>query len=99
LGATVAGTGPILAERTSYEQQFSAGRPNFQRVKLEAASHQGSEAVDWEFEYDLNGIRRHVKTLLWRAGGHDNWVYASSELKRWPETREIYDAMVAASGP
>ncbi|GAB3908474.1 hypothetical protein GCM10029964_108300 [Kibdelosporangium lantanae] len=99
LGATSAHPESPLVVQTAYEKEFSTGRVNFQRVKLDAVAHRGHEAVDWEFEYDLNGVRRHVKTLLWRADGEDNWVYASAELTRWPETREIYDRMVDAATP
>jgi hypothetical protein len=98
-GATPSRGGSLLDQQTAYEREFSTGRVNFQRVKLDPVAHRGHEAVDWEFEYDLNGVRRHVKTLLWRANGEDNWIYASAELTRWPETREIYDRMVDAAKP
>jgi hypothetical protein len=97
LGATASRGGSLFDGQVAYEKEFSDGRVNFQRVKLDSLTHHGSEAVDWEFEYDLNGVRRHVKTLLWRANGKDNWVYASAELQTWPETREVYDKMVASA--
>lgn len=99
LGATQAHGGRPIDEQLAYETEFSAGRANFQRVRMEAVTQHGFDAVDWEFEYDLNGARRHVKTLLWRANGMDNWVYASAELPLWPQTKDIYDRMVASSQP
>lgn len=98
-GATRSRAVSLLGQQVAYEKEFSTGRVNFQRVKLDPVAHRGHDAVDWEFEYDLNGVRRHVKSLLWRAGGEDNWIYASAELPRWPETREIYDKMVDAAKP
>jgi hypothetical protein len=98
-GASPSRSDSLLNQQAAYEMEFSAGRTNFQRVKLDAVTHHGHEAVDWEFEYDLNGVRRHVKTLLWRANGEDNWVYASSELQLWPATRDIYDRMADAAKP
>jgi hypothetical protein len=99
LGATSAHPESPLVVQTAYEKEFSTGRVNFQRVKLDPVAHRGHDAVDWEFEYDLNGVRRHVKSLMWRADGEDNWIYASAELPHWPETREIYDKMVDAAKP
>ncbi|TCO57374.1 hypothetical protein [Actinocrispum wychmicini] len=99
LGATAARGGRPFDEQLAYEQEFSAGRANFQRVKLDAVSQHGFDGADWEFEYDLNGVRRHVKTLLWRANGMDNWVYASAELAAWPDTRAIFDKMAASAVP
>jgi len=99
LGASPAPSESPVSLQTAYEKEFSAGRVNFQRVKLVAATHHGFAGVDWEFEYDLNGVRRHVKTLMWRANSQDNWVYASAELTRWPETRDIYDKMADVTTP
>jgi hypothetical protein len=98
-GASPARDDPLLDAQLAYEKEFSAGRSHFQRIKLEATTNYGAPAVDWEFEYDLNGTRRHVKTLLWRAANQDNFVYASAELPLWPSTRQIYDTMLANSGP
>jgi hypothetical protein len=97
-GGTQSPAATLHAVQSHQERQF-AKRPGYQRVRFESGTYHGYPSVEWEFEWNSNGTRRHVRVTYWRAGGYDYLVYASSTLDKWPETISIYQAMIDNSLP
>lgn len=82
----------------AYEKQF-AKRAGYRQLRLQPGDYHGYPSVEWEFELTGSGVPRHVRVMYWRAAGNDNFVYASSTTDRWPDTSQIYQAMLADSTP
>lgn len=80
-----------------YEAKEWAKQPGYRRIVLAKQDFQGSSAVRWEFEYDLDGQHRHVEILYWQSGDTQYDVYASAPATQWQQTASIFDAMVANS--
>jgi hypothetical protein len=56
-------------------------------------------AIDWEFEYDADTGRRHVRSVYWLANGHEYFVYAAAPVEFWPDTQPILDVMLDHATP
>jgi hypothetical protein len=82
-----------------YERQFSANKVNYVSFRLERTTLRGMSAIDWEFEHDTDGGRRHVRSVYWLTGGYEYFVYASAPVGIWPETQPILDVMTEYSTP
>ena len=82
-----------------YEAQFSRNKDGYVSLRLERTYVRGMSAIDWEFEYDAQDGRRHVRSVYWLAQGHEYFVYASAPVALWPETQEILDVMLDHSTP
>jgi hypothetical protein len=82
-----------------YERQFSANKVNYVSLRLERTTLRGMPAIDWEFEHDTDGVRRHVRSVYWLANGYEYFVYASAPVGIWPETQLILDVMTEYSTP
>lgn len=82
-----------------YERQFAAGKANYRSIRLARTVVRGNSAIDWEFEYDADEGRRHVRSVYWLYGGYEYFVYASSPVPRWPEVRKVLDVMLTYSTP
>jgi hypothetical protein len=89
---------PLAETQGDYEKQF-AKRAGYRQLRLQPGDYHGYPAVEWEFELTASGVRRHVRVMYWRAAGDDNFVYASSTADKWPQTSQIYQAMLADSTP
>ncbi|MEU5693242.1 hypothetical protein [Actinosynnema sp. NPDC020468] len=70
----------------------------YTRVKLEKITNR-ADTVDWEFEYDKDGTRRHVFGRYWRLGGTDYVVYASAGAGTWSTMRPILDVLLGSVTP
>jgi hypothetical protein len=99
IGADPTQSGTLLAARQAYVPVFARDHKGYNTIRIEPLTHRGLEAVDWEFEYDLDGVRRHLRIVYWRKGGTDYYVYASSRLDNWSLTQPIFDEMLRNSGP
>lgn len=97
-GAPTAET-DTYATHADYERQFAAQHANYVSLGLDRTDVRGMPAVDWEFEYDLDGVRRHVRSVYWLANGYDYFVYASSPVELWPDAQQILDVMLVNSTP
>lgn len=82
-----------------YEAQFSRNKNAYVSLRLERTFVRGMSAIDWEFEYDAQDGRRHVRSVYWLAQGHEYFVYASAPAALWPQTQEILDVMLDYSTP
>lgn len=82
-----------------YERQFSANKTDYVSIRLERTDVRGMSAIDWEFEYLVDGVRRHVRSVYWLAGGYEYFVYASAPVDFWPDTQPILDVMLTYSTP
>lgn len=82
-----------------YERQFSANKTGYVSIRLERTDVRGMSAIDWEFEYDVDGVRRHVRSVYWLSGGYEYFVYAAAPVDHWPETQPILDVMLTYSTP
>jgi hypothetical protein len=82
-----------------YERTFASGKQAYVSIRLERTVVRGMPAIDWEFEYDAAGVRRHVRSVYWLADGHEYFVYASSPVPIWEQTRKILDVMLTYSTP
>jgi hypothetical protein len=90
----------LLGERIAYEQgQFQRVYPTYQRQAMQQVRFHGYLAVLWEFEFDKQGVHRHVRALYWLAGGNEHLVYASSPAVDWPTMLPVYQQMVATATP
>ncbi|HSV64457.1 MAG TPA: hypothetical protein VLJ59_00935 [Mycobacteriales bacterium] len=98
-GGTATASADMLSDHVRYEREFTTTHPGFHRVRLEPTTHHGLPAVDWEFEWVKNGVRRHVHSLYWRNGGNEYFVYASARAQRWNQTTGIYAVMVDGATP
>jgi hypothetical protein len=94
-GGSPAPTEDIYHAHLRYEGVFTTNRAGYRRHRLETTTYRGLPAVEWEFEWNHTGTQRHVRSLYWRSGDVEYFVYASSPVSMWPRTRAIYDAMVA----
>lgn len=83
----------------AYAREFASGRQAYAAIRLERTLVRGMSAVDWEFEYDVDGVRRHVRSVYWLADGHEYFVYASSPVPNWGQTRKILEVMLTYSTP
>jgi hypothetical protein len=82
-----------------YERTFAAGKQAYVSIRLERTVVRGMAAIDWEFEYDAPDGRRHVRSVYWLTGGHEYFVYASSPVPIWAQTRKILEVMLTYSTP
>lgn len=82
-----------------YERRFAAGKQAYVSIRLERTLVRGMSAIDWEFEYDAAEGRRHVRSVYWLSGGHEYFVYASSPVPLWEQTRKILEVMLTYSTP
>lgn len=98
-GGSPSPAGDLTSVQAKYEQDFGRNRTGYQRFTLQPGSFHGYPSVEWEFEWTSSGVRRHVHVLYWRAGGADNFVYASSTVDGWATTSGIYDDMVTYATP
>lgn len=87
------------AVHADYERQFSANKSNYVSIRLDQTDVRGMPAIDWEFEYDADDGRRHVRSVYWLSGGYEFFVYASAPVAFWPDTQQILDVMVNYSTP
>ncbi|WP_143047084.1 hypothetical protein [Amycolatopsis xylanica] len=97
-GAEPADPADIQTFHQRYERQV-AQRSGYVLLGLRPTSVRGHEAVDWEFEWNAPEGRRHVRSVYWRAGGIEYYVYAHGPLATWSETAAIAAAMVSGSTP
>jgi hypothetical protein len=81
------------------ERSFPESHPGYTVVALSATTVRGYDAVSWEFEFEADGGRKHVKSIYWRAAGVDYVLYASAMLTSWAEMQTIYNTAFAATKP
>lgn len=82
-----------------YEAQFSRNKNGYVSLRLERTYVRDLPAIDWEFEYDAQDGRRHVRSVYWLTQGYEYFVYASAPVPLWPGTQEILDVMLDHSTP
>ena len=82
-----------------YERRFASGKQGYVSIRLERTLVRGWSAIDWEFEYDAVEGRRHVRSVYWLSGGHEYFVYASSPVPLWEQTRKVLEVMLTYSTP
>jgi hypothetical protein len=87
------------AVHADYERQFSANKSNYLSIRLDRTDVRGTSAIDWEFEYDTDGGRRHVRSIYWLSSGYEFFVYASAPVDVWPDAQQILDVMINYSTP
>jgi len=87
------------AVHADYERQFSANKSNYVSIRLDRTQVRGTPAIDWEFEYDTDGGRRHVRSIYWLSSGYEFFVYASAPVDFWPDAQQILDVMINYSTP
>lgn len=97
-GAEPADPFDINTFHSNYERQV-AQRSGYVLFGLRPTTVRGHEAVDWEFKWNAPEGRRHVRSVYWRAGGIEYYVYAHGPLANWSETAAIAAAMVSGSTP
>jgi len=97
-GGSPSPSGSLESTQSTYERQFSQ-RPGYQQLRFETGSYHGFPSVEWEFEWNNSGVRRHVRVLYWRADGDDNIAYASSTADSWEQTLPLYQTMISHSTP
>ncbi|GAB3487217.1 hypothetical protein [Amycolatopsis cihanbeyliensis] len=89
----------ILEWHTDYERQVSEQREGYRLLELNETTLRGFPAVVWEFEWDAPEGRRHTRSMYWRTGGIEYFVYAASRVRDWPDTEPILTAMIEHSRP
>jgi hypothetical protein len=89
----------LASIETDYERTFRSTRTGYRQLKFQVGTYHGCEAVQWEFEFDSDGIQRHARGLYWRANGNDYFIYASSTTAKWSGMAEIFQTMLAESAP
>ena len=82
-----------------YERDFSATKQGYASLRLDRTTVRGMPAIDWEFEYDAPEGRRHVRSVYWLSGGYEYFVYASSLVQRWEQTRKVLEVMLTYATP
>jgi hypothetical protein len=85
--------------RTDYAREFSAARANYISIRLEPTVVRELPTADWEFNYDTDTGRRHLRSVHWLAGGHEYFVYGSMPVELWPDTQWLLDVMLTHSTP
>lgn len=88
----------IHSSHVAYEAQI-AKRPAYRLIRLDQLTFHGTDAVDWEFEWTPPEGRRHVRSLYWRSGGYEFFVYAAAPVDKWPETQNMLDVMIDNATP
>jgi hypothetical protein len=91
-GAVPEYSADIHTYRINYEQQVPK-RPGYVLFGLNRTVVHDYEAIDWEFESTATEGHRHVRSIYWRSGGIESYVYAHSAISRRPETLEVLKAM------
>jgi hypothetical protein len=89
-GGSPAPTRSLIETLIDYEEQFAANSPGYHRIYLQSGAYEGHESMEWEFEWDSGGTRRHGRGTYWRANGMDNFVYVSSPTSTWTTTVGYY---------
>ncbi|SDH48061.1 hypothetical protein SAMN05192558_102131 [Actinokineospora alba] len=89
----------LLQSHVDYEAVFAKSRSGFKRLSLGTTQYHGVLAVDWEFEHDSAGVRKHVHSMYWRIDGIEYFVYAAANADRWAETVPIYHALIDNASP
>ncbi|MGW5051931.1 hypothetical protein [Actinokineospora sp. NPDC004072] len=82
-----------------YAAAFGRAKPGYRPIRLDAVTYRGMPAVEWEFSHDDPAGRRQAKSLYWRTGGVEFFIYAASTADRWAETEPIYRTMMANATP
>ncbi|WP_157440550.1 hypothetical protein [Actinokineospora inagensis] len=98
-GGSPASTTDLVASHVDYEATYAKAHPGFERRSLGTTTYHNVRAVDWEFEHPTTIGRRHAHSMYWRVDGTEYFLYASSTVDRWPDTKPIYDTMVDNTTP
>lgn len=98
-GGAPAPAADLLQSHVDYEATFAKSKPGFQRLSLGTTRYHGVLAVDWEFEHDSAGVRKHVHSMYWRVDGIEYFVYAAANADRWAETVPVYHALIDNASP
>ncbi|WP_158889278.1 hypothetical protein [Amycolatopsis anabasis] len=88
----------ILDSHVEYERQV-AQRSGYALQELREATLRGHEAVVWEFEWDAPEGRRHVRSVYWRTGGIEYFVYAAAPVESWSATQPLHSTMIENARP
>ncbi len=93
-------SGEIQRFRETAERETKTRLPGLLRLRLEPRTVRGFEAVDWEFTWDgREGQQRRVRSVYWRSGGTEYFVYVSSPASEWAEMEPFLTAMLDNSKP
>lgn len=98
-GRTATEDADVYPARAGCARTLAARRPGYVPVRLARTLVRGKSAVDWEYEYDGVGGRRHVRSVHWWHDGYEYFVRASSPVRLWPDTRKVLEAMLTYSTP
>lgn len=98
-GGSPAGPDSLFGTIAAYDRDFAVNREGYQRIRLETASSQGGEAVDWEFLFTKDGVARHASGHYWRSGQTEYVVYAAAPVDRWPQARDVLQVMIQTASP
>ncbi|MFC4857698.1 hypothetical protein [Actinophytocola glycyrrhizae] len=82
-----------------YERRFAAGKQAYTSIRLDRTVVRGMPAIDWEFEYDAEDGRRHVRSVYWLHGGYEYFVYASAPVPHWDRASRVLEVMLTYSTP
>lgn len=81
------------------ESRLVALYQNFARIRLDVTDVRGMPAIDREFQFDKDGVRRHARGVYWIARGREYFVYASAPAPQWQQIQPILDVMLEHSTP
>ncbi len=94
-----AAKGDIYQSHTDYERERSKQLTGLTRVQLTPMTVRGNEAVDWEFTWSAPEGERHVRSVYWRTGGIEYFVYVSSLASVWEPMPTLLSTMTERARP
>jgi hypothetical protein len=98
-GAAPVAGGNVIQRREQEERENPNIQDGYQRLALQPTAHLDAPAVLWEFEFNKDGLRRHVRAMFWEVDGVEYFVYASTTATEWEDTAPIFEHMVDTAAP
>lgn len=85
----------LLETITLAADDTASRRSGYRTVTLEETTHDGRDAVDWEFQYRTSGGEaRQSRSRHWRVKGIEYVLVAEAPQSRWAEAARLLDTMI-----
>lgn len=98
-GANPAPAGNLLSVVRSAAHTNPKISAGYRELRLVPVSFHGGPAVDWEFDFEKDGVLRHVYARYWESQGSEYFVYVSGPHGDWTELQPVFAAMAGAALP